>query len=154
MAQAKTNYDMTVHPTTALVRSQSNGAVAHAVTLPSCDCADFINRRGRLVEVEGGIAVTLCKHIEAALLRIGGWNREVAPGLAVTNFPGLTRAQAVTVLTSHFISADLSNRLLLAACGANGMVVSQPVTNGQAHVTYDSVGRRYSIQLPASQPSA
>lgn len=154
MAQAKTNYDMTVHPTTALVRSQSNGAMAHAVTLPSCDCADFINRRGRLVEVEGGIAVTLCKHIEAALQRIGGWNRETQPGPAVTKYPDLTRSQAMTVLTSHFISTDLSSRLLLSACGADGMVVVEPIANGDMRATYDSARRRYSLQLPANQPSA
>jgi hypothetical protein len=152
MAQAKTSYDMTVHPTSALVRSQSNGAAAHAVTLPSCDCPDFINRRGRLVEVQGGIAVTLCKHIEAALLRVGGWNREPEPGPAVTNYPGLTRSQAMTVLTSHFINAGLANRLLLAACGAEGMVVAEPITTGEMRATYDSVGRRYTLQLPASQP--
>lgn len=72
-SQAK--YDMTVHPLQALVRSQSDGAAAHLVTFPGCDCADYINRRGALVELpDGNVAVTLCKHIAEGLRRIGGWN--------------------------------------------------------------------------------
>jgi hypothetical protein len=78
---------MTVHPTAGLVRSASDGASAHHVTLPSCDCADFINRKGQLVEVDGGfveatagmVAVTVCKHIAEFLERVGGWHRETRP---------------------------------------------------------------------------
>lgn len=148
---AEIKYDMTVYPMTMAVRSASNGARAHLVQLAYCDCEDFTNRRGRLT-AEG--TVTVCKHIREALERVGGWHRQPEPGPAVTAFPGLTRAQAMTVLTSHFISAALSNRVLLAACGADGMVVAEPIANGEIRATYDSAGRRYSLQIPANQPSA
>jgi hypothetical protein len=76
---AEAKYEMTVHPTAGLVRSQSDGARAHQVTLPSCDCADYINRKGNLVEVDGMPAITLCKHIVEFLQRVGGWNRQPEP---------------------------------------------------------------------------
>lgn len=151
MAQAKTNYDMTVHPTTALVRSQSNGAMAHAVTLPSCDCADFINRRGRLVEVEGGIAVTLCKHIEAALLRIGGWNRPTDPGPVV--YQDVSRSRAVTVMTSSYLASSLVDSLLHAALGTSPLSATADTTNGPVTVKYDSASRRYTVTIPGNQPT-
>lgn len=72
MAQAKT-YDMTVYPVQVAVRSQSDGAAVHLVTLPHCDCADFTNRKGKLAD--DGEAITICKHIREALARVGGWHR-------------------------------------------------------------------------------
>ena len=51
---AKAKYDMTVYPVQVAVRSQSDGAAVHMVTLPHCDCADFTNRKGQLVPVEPG----------------------------------------------------------------------------------------------------
>jgi hypothetical protein len=151
MAQAKAMYDMTVHPTTALVRSQSNGAAAHAVTLPSCDCADFINRRGRLVEADGGIAVTLCKHIEAALLRIGGWNREVPPG--PVTYESVTRDKAVTILTSAYIASSLVDSLLHAALGTWPLSATAETTNGPVSARYDRDTRRYTLTIPGNQPA-
>lgn len=149
---APAKYDMTVHPTSALVRSQSNGAVAHQVTFPSCDCADFINRRGLLVEVNGGIAVTLCKHIAEGLERIGGWHRPAEPGPVIHQ--RLTRAQAVTTLTSHYIAADLAERLLHAAVGSSPIAAMVTITNGDMWAKYDGDSRRYTLAIPAKQPSA
>ncbi len=148
---AEAKYDMTVHPTTALVRSQSNGAMAHAVTLPSCDCADFINRRGRLVEVEGGIAVTLCKHIEAALLRVGGWSRPADPGPVI--YQDVTRDRAFTVMTSSYLASSLADSLLHAALGTSPLSATADTTNGPVTVRYDSASRRYTVTIPGNQPT-
>jgi hypothetical protein len=99
---AEIKYEMTVHPTAGLVRSQSDGAKAHAVTLPSCDCADYINRKGRLVAVDGLMAITLCKHIVEFLERVGGWNRAepVAPARTVI-FHHLTHADVKRLLQDN-----------------------------------------------------
>jgi hypothetical protein len=151
---AEAKYDMTVYPTAGLVRSASasDGAKSHQVTLPSCDCADFINRKGWVIEVDGVSAVTICKHIAEFIERVGGWNRpaEEVPKLVI--YPVVTRGQAVTVLTSHYIASELTNRLLLAACGADGMWVTVGITTGQLSACYDKASRRYSVRVPAAQP--
>lgn len=150
---AEAKYDMTVHPTSALVRSQSDGSKAHQVTFPSCDCADFINRRGVLIEAEGGIAVTLCKHIAEGLERIGGWNRRPEPEKPKdVLYTVLSRKKAVTVLTSHFISSDLTEHLLLAARGAGGMWVHVDIASGALMAKYEPAHLSYSLRVPASQP--
>jgi hypothetical protein len=96
MTQASKNYDMTVYPVQMAVRSQSDGAAVHQVTLPWCDCADFTNRRGQLVETGGGVAITICKHIAEALARVGGWHRHEHRQEV---FPDVTRQRARTILT-------------------------------------------------------
>jgi hypothetical protein len=145
---AKT-YDMAAYPVQVAVRSESDGAAAYMVHLPYCPCADFTNRKGRLSEQDGTPTVSICKHIADALGRIGGWHRE-APSPVL--YPVLTRGQAVTVLTSHYISSSLTNKLLLAACGAEGMWVAEDITTGQLCASYDKATRRYSLRIPGSQP--
>jgi hypothetical protein len=134
MAAGK-NYDMTVHPTAGLVRSASDGAAAHHVTLASCDCADFINRKGRLVEMDGGtVAVTVCKHVAEFLARAGGWHRTTEPAEAVVLgglggraradldgglvfFPNITDVTAKAILRGSLVgmSAGDSNALFREA---------------------------------------
>lgn len=145
---AEAKYDMTVYPIQMAVRSASDGASVHMVTLPHCDCADFTNRRGQLTADE--TAITVCKHIKEAMARVGGWHRPEEPKHVL--YPVITRGQAVTVLTSHYISSDLTNRLLLAACGADGMWVAQDIATGLLGASYDKHSRRYSLRVPAAQP--
>jgi hypothetical protein len=153
MTSSSKQYDMTVHPTAGLVRSASDGASAHHVTLASCDCADFINRKGRLVEVDGGIvAVTVCKHVAEFLERAGGWHRAPEPLPEMVTLNRLTRAQAFTHLTSAYMAADLVDRLLHAAVGASPIAATVRITVGDVMVKYDSTNRRYTITMPASQP--
>jgi hypothetical protein len=119
---APEKYDMTVYPTAGLVRSASDGARSHQVTLPSCDCGDFINRKGWVVMVDGVPAVTICKHIAEFIERAGGWHRqpaepEVHEGLTrnqaseiLNGIPGVTPAMATNALSSvnpghpHFLA--------------------------------------------------
>jgi hypothetical protein len=76
MASPK-NYDMTAYPVQVAVRSQSDGAAVHMVTLPYCDCPDFTNRKGRVTEAgDGQAAVTVCKHLIRAL-ELAGWHGPV-----------------------------------------------------------------------------
>jgi hypothetical protein len=156
MAQAKTNYDLTVYPVTALVRSASNGAAAHQVTLPSCDCADFINRRGQLVEVGGGIAVTLCKHIAEALIRVGGWTRPEPPAQPVTVHGRLLYADALRRLCEHPVGITEPQAVQLLNGVAIGIATSMVLPEGGTVIAeYDTdamAGRRspsrYRITIP------
>ena len=143
---------MTVYPVQAAVRSMSDGAAVHTVTIPHCDCADFTNRRGQLLMVDDHtMAVTVCKHVAEALARIGGWHR---PEPEPVTYPYLTRGQAATVMTSAFLASDLTDRLLRAAVGAGGEAVTVTIATGQVLVKYDSPARRYDVTLPANQPVA
>jgi hypothetical protein len=154
MATAKHDYDMAVYPVQVAVRSASDGAAVHMVTLPHCDCADFTNRKGRLVEVEfGGVAVLVCKHIAAALGRVGGWHRD-EPAEETVTYHRLPRIQAVTLMTSAHLAADLVDRLLRAAVGAGGLAVTVTISTGSVLVKYDSPTRGYTVTLPARQPVA
>jgi hypothetical protein len=151
---AEARYDMTVHPTHALVRSQSNGATAHQVTFPSCDCADFINRRGHLIETADGLAVTLCKHIAEGLLRIGGWNR---PDTAVTVHARLTRFEATRVLCEAPVGLTEPQATDLLSAVAEG-ISSSIIVPGLGKVTAEyepdtrvrpSGPRRWRLTVPA-----
>jgi hypothetical protein len=111
MAAPAKNYDMTVHPTAGLVRSQSDGARAHQVTLPSCDCADYINRKGDLVQVDGLTAITLCKHIVEFLERVGGWNRPAGPPSPEV-YENLSRQRARTLMAEALLADSMITHLL------------------------------------------
>jgi hypothetical protein len=156
MAAGK-NYDMATYPVQVAVRSQSDGAAVHMVTLPYCDCADFTNRKGRVVDSDAtGKAVTVCKHMLEALERIGGWHRQAAPETQTVTHDQLTRATARTLMTSAYLSAELADRLLVAAgsssAGGTGIAAVIATSTGQVSVQYDSAARRYSVTLPADQP--
>jgi hypothetical protein len=125
MAPSAKNYDMSVYPVQMAVRSQSDGAAVHMVTLPYCDCADFTNRKGRAVETEGGQAVTVCKHLLAGLERVGGWHRDAEPTEAIVLggrdqpvvFPNITQVVAKVILRGALVGmgARDSNHLFTEA---------------------------------------
>jgi hypothetical protein len=148
---AEAKYDMTVYPTAGLVRSASDGARTHQVTLGSCDCADFINRKGKLIEVGDVMAVTVCKHIAEFIERAGGWHRPPEPGPVI--YQDLTRAQAGTLLTSHHIAADLADRLLRAAIGSSPVAALVTIANGDMWAKYNAATRRYTVAIPAGWPA-
>lgn len=145
MAEAK-QYDMAVYPTAGLVRSASNGAATHQVTLASCDCADFINRKGRLIEVDGVLAVTICKHNAEFLARIGGWNRQ--PEQRVTH-EDVTRERARTILAEAGLTDSAVRSLLNSIRVHNGKdsFRSGRVDQPDGEVTYDDLSGRYTIVL-------
>jgi hypothetical protein len=151
MAGKDKHYDMTAYPVQVAVRSESDGAEAYMVHLPYCPCPDFTNRKGRLDVIDGVPVISICKHVAEAMQRVGGWHREAEKPRPVL-YPVITRQQAVTVLTSHYISSGLTNRLLLAACAADGMWVVEDITTGQLAASYDKGSRRYSVRVPAGQP--
>jgi hypothetical protein len=147
MGSAK-NYDLTVYPIQVAVRSASDGAAVHMVTLPHCDCADFTNRRGRLIEAEGTgpSHVSVCKHIAAALERVGGWHRGEPEPLV---FADQTRQQARTVLLgagqpSRFITA-LLDRIQVHHGKDSFRSGGAGMPDGE--VTYDQPSGRYTITL-------
>lgn len=148
-------YDMAVYPTAGLVRSASDGAKSHQVTLASCDCADFINRKGQLITIDGVIAVTVCKHVAEFLERVAGWHRPADPEPEHRMYPSLSRQQALTVLTSSCIAADLSVRILKAARAADGLTVTYQLDAGELRAEA-SPGSPiwYTLWVPVSQPVA
>ena len=140
------NYDMTVYPIQAAVRSASDGAAVHLVTLPHCDCADFTNRRGMLIEVDEHTAgVTICKHIAEAIARIGGWHR---PEPEV--YSDLTRAMAFQVLADK---AGLQGRPVTVAMHNVHTGAPQQLTRpGLPAVILEThpsgTSRRYRVTIP------
>lgn len=150
---APAKYDLAVYPIQVAVRSASDGAAVHQVTLPYCDCADFTNRKGVTITVGDGRAVTICKHLAEALERVGGWHRQ--PEAEHRMYPSLSRQQAFTVLTSSYIAADLAERILKAARAANGLTVTHQLANGELRAEA-SPGSPiwYTLWIPASQPVA
>jgi hypothetical protein len=149
---AEPKYDMTVHPTHALVRSQSNGAAAHQVTFPSCDCADFINRRGKLIEVDGGLAVTLCKHVAEGLRRIGGWHRDetAAPQQAAVYY-NLMHGDVKELLRGPVVgfSPREANQVISKATHDGEAVFKGFLTDLPADgiLTYDQTTSRYTLTV-------
>lgn len=141
---AEVRYDMTVHPTHALVRSASRGGVAHQVTFPSCDCEDFINRRGQLIEIDAGIAVTLCKHIAEGLRRIGGWNRPADPGPKVLR--SLTREGAAAYLAEAGVNVREASRALNEAMRNSRSHAGRPT--GLASVPVAYADGLFSVTIP------
>lgn len=140
-------YDMTVHPLQALVRSQSDGASAHLVTFPGCDCADYINRKGTLVELpDGVIAVTLCKHIAEGLRRIGGWN---GGGPASEVIEDLTHDEARELLTGPRVKMTATGaRTLISTLGMGRQREYEFVgQKGKGFATYDARLSRFTVTL-------
>lgn len=149
MAATRRDTDMTVYPVQAAVRSASDGAAVHMVTLPHCDCADFTNRRGQLILVdEHTVAVTVCKHMAEALSRIGGWHR---PEPEV--FPNLRRGDVIQVLADK---AELQGRAVAAALhnvhtGAPQQLTrpGRPAVLLEVSPSGDPHGhRRYTVTIP------
>lgn len=58
---------LAVRPTGALVASETTSGKVYTVTFASCDCDDFMFRRG-------GPESPFCKHIVEAYAQIGGWH--------------------------------------------------------------------------------
>jgi hypothetical protein len=146
MAAAAPEYDMTVYPTHALVRSASRGGVVHQVTFPSCDCEDFINRRGVLVTLEGGVvAITLCKHIAEGLARVGGWKRPGEPEV----HENLTRQRAVDLLEDSGVTRDAALAgLLRVTRGAPSHFPRSGRPAALAETSSDHGPRRYKVTIP------
>lgn len=116
---APEKYDMTVYPVQVAVRSASDGAAVHMVTLPHCDCADFTNRKGKLTAE--GQYISVCKHIVTAMQSVGGWHQP-EPGPGERTVYGLLRAEARGILVSAE-AGQLSGRtadVLLKAAVADG----------------------------------
>lgn len=152
---ADPKYDMAVYPTAGLVRSASDGARTHQVTLASCDCADFINRKGRLIEVDGIMAVTVCKHNAEFLERVGGWNRPAEPKPAPQVHSDLTRVQAFGFLVDTEgadVTVGAANAVLNSVM--EGQPAFIPAIGRKPCVKVAVTGRavkdrRYTITLPA-----
>lgn len=134
--------DMAVLATQVVVCSESDPNVTYLVQLPYCPCKDFRYRRSNPEKYPDS---PFCKHIRQAPAQSG-------PAPEQVTYHRLTRQRAVTLLSSAFLAADLANRLLLAACGADGICVTVRITNGDVLVKYDSEARRYTVTLPAAQP--
>lgn len=137
---------MTAYPIQVAVRSASNGAAVHMVTLPYCDCADFTNRKGKVIEIPGGFAVTLCKHLIEALERVGGWHRPAETGEVI---PRLDPAEALALLTGPRVRMRQGEaRAVLSALTMRRTETSD--FNGTAvkgFVTYDPLKSRFEVTI-------
>jgi hypothetical protein len=139
-------YDMTVYPIQVAVRSQSDGAAVHMVTLPHCDCADFTNRKGQLVSFEGGKTVTVCKHLAEALERVGGWNRP-----APTVHQGIPRKAAFDLLTAEdYVSDTLADGALARAVYGSPTVIPAYGKRGEIRIEVirERGPRLYTVTIP------
>jgi hypothetical protein len=143
------SYDLTVYPIQVAVRSASDGAAVHTVTLPHCDCADFTNRRGQLIEAEGTgpSHVSVCKHIAAALERVGGWH---APAPEPKVYPEQTHVETKALLQGPEVSlsARAANSVLRRADGhvsATFTTMDGALCDGI--VEYDRLTSRYKVTL-------
>jgi hypothetical protein len=148
MATAKHDYDMTVYPVQAAVRSASDGARSYTVTLPYCPCADFINRRGLLIPVdEHTMGVTICKHIAEAMARIGGWHRPDPEPKVITD---LTPPAAKELLQGPEVGLipRKANTVLRRASGhLSGTFSTLDGALVDGLVEYDRLQSRYTVTL-------
>jgi hypothetical protein len=138
MASPK-NYDMTAYPVQVAVRSQSDGAAVHMVTLPYCDCPDFTNRKGRVAEAgDGQAAVTVCKHLIRAL-ELAGWHAAERPQASSEASPEVfgdvsrTRARALLAergVTAGMVSAGLND----AVYGHPAIIPAAPGKHGEIRI--------------------
>jgi hypothetical protein len=141
---AKT-YDMTVYPTAGLVRSARDGARAYQVTLPSCECPDFINRKGWVITVDGVPAVTICKHIAEFMERVGGWNR---PSPAEETFPDLTRIDVLSFLRGPRVGmTPRESNAVLAQFGSSEFAEFEALHGITGVVRYDRAAGRYTMTV-------
>jgi hypothetical protein len=141
-------YDMTVYPIQVAVRSQSDGAAVHMVTLPHCDCPDFTNRKGQVVEAELGRpeAITVCKHILTALERVGGWNRP-----APTRHEGVPMKKAFDLLTAaDGVSDGLAEAALARAVRGQPAIIPADGRRGEIRVEVirERGPRLYTVTIP------
>lgn len=146
MAQAK-NYDMAVYPVQVAVRSQADGAAVHMVTLPHCDCADFTNRKGRLVDGAGSPHVSVCKHIAAALERIGGWH---GPEPEPKVWGILMHAEARELLIGPEVCLPPRTAYAVLRRASNHDEATFTTLGGalcDGHVAYDRLQSRYTVTL-------
>jgi hypothetical protein len=132
MTQAP-KYDMTVYPVQVAVRSQSDGAAVHMVTLPYCDCPDFTNRKGKVVETGDVKTVTLCKHLAEALERVAGWHRP-----APTRHEAIPQKKVIEYLADQ---PGLSDSLI----GAIGATLAEAVFGSPTIIP--AAGRRGEIRI-------
>lgn len=141
-------YDMTVYPVTAAVRSQADPTKVYMVTFPHCPCADFTNRRGMLIEVDSHtMGVTICKHIAEAMERVGGWNRpEPEPKV----WEDLVHAQVKELLQGPEVglTARKANMVLRRADGhLSATFYTQDGALADGTVSYDRLHSRYTVTL-------
>jgi hypothetical protein len=137
-------YDMTVYASAGMVRSASDGARAHRVQLPDCDCADFINRKGQLAEIDGMPVITICKHIAEFMNRAGGWKRPAEPG--PVTYSDLTYQRARNVLTENGVTAGCTGELLAEA--STGRPSFYPGFAGRhGEIKVEAAERRYTITV-------
>jgi len=145
---AEAKYDMTVYPMTMAVRSASDGAKVHLVQLPYCDCADFTNRKGRLVQLEGGSVITICKHIAEAMERVGGWHRAEPESL---HFNDLTHTTVKELLVSPLVGFSLREaNAVLAKVTRDGEASFKASVTGllvDGSLTYDKLASRFSLTV-------
>ena len=148
MAASKHNYDLTVYPVQAAVRSASDGAAVHLVTLAHCDCADFTNRRGQLIPVDAHtVAVTVCKHIVAALARVGGWN---LPEPEPKVHENLMQAEARELLAGPEVLLDAKGVSYVLRRASGHLSASFTTEDGalcDGLVTYNRLQSRYTVTL-------
>lgn len=155
MGSTDKNYDMTVYPVQVAVRSQSDGAAVHMVTIPYCDCADFTNRKGRLVQAEGiGFTVTVCKHLAEALERVGGWHREPQPA----GLDNISRADLRWFLSSAAVqlpSDEITALMRRAREASDGRAVFCASLTGavvSGEVVANLLNGRWSVKLTGEDP--
>ena len=144
---AEAKYDMKVYPVSGLVRSASDGAGSHQVTLASCDCGDFINRKGRLVEVGDAFAITVCKHVVEFAQRVGGWtSRQDSEWV-----PDLTHDEAVTLLTGERVRMGRPEARAALSALTTRRTESSDFTGraGKGRVTYDPARARFTVTILA-----
>lgn len=154
MASSKTPLDMAVLPTAVAVCSESDPDTVYQVQLPYCPCPDFRWRRanaGALASVDP--QRLFCKHLVTALDRVAGWHRRPEPPEESVTYRRVTRAEAVTRMTSAYLASDLVDQLLHAALAASPWTVSENITTGTVLVDFDPKTRRYTITLPGAQPT-
>lgn len=148
MAAAAEKYDMTVYPVQVAVRSASDGARVHMVTLPYCDCPDFTNRRGRVTE-DGTVSV--CKHIREALERVGGWHRsEPEPEV----YGNLTRERAREILGGiEGLNYGMVDHALTAVHSGSPHFLVPLTRTATVELRVSAAPRRYTITIPADGPA-
>lgn len=141
---AEPKYDMAVYPMTVAVRSASDGARAHLVQLPFCDCPDFTNRRGQLTYDGTSESVTICKHIREALARVGGWNRAEKE----ETFSDLTRVDVLSILRGSRIGmTPRASNAVLAQFAHSALAEFEHGTGISGVVRYDQRLGRYTMTV-------
>ena len=145
MASSKRTYDMAVYPVEVAVRSEHDGALTYNCHLPYCPCADFANRKGVLVPIEGGFAVTLCKHLLNAMERVAGWHRKAQPDV----YAGLPLQAATELLMGLGMTRTVSRMILTDAADTAVSEFFKDVAGATASgkVEGDKLRGRYTVTV-------